>query len=38
VAQLLLTYAFAAEVTSEVVLQPVREQLERLVRERLVAL
>ena len=38
VAQLLLTYAFAAEVTSEVVLQPVREELERLVRERLVAL
>ena len=38
VAQLLLTYAFAAEVTSEVVLEPVREELERLVRERLVAL
>jgi Fe-S cluster assembly protein SufD len=38
VAQLLLTYAFAAEVTSEVALQPVREELERLVRERLVAL
>jgi Fe-S cluster assembly protein SufD len=38
IAQLLLTYAFAAEVTSEVVLQPVREELERLVRERLVAL
>ena len=35
-AQLLLTYAFAAEVTSEVVLQPVRDELERLVRERLV--
>lgn len=34
-AQLLLTYAFAAEVTSEVVLQPVRDELERLVRERL---
>lgn len=38
VARLLLTYAFAAEVTSEVVLQPVREELERLVRERLVVL
>ena len=38
VAQLLLTYAFAAEVTSEVVLEPVREELERLVRDRLVAL
>ena len=38
IAQLLLTYAFAAEVTSEVALQPVREELERLVRERLVAL
>ena len=38
VAQLLLTYAFAAEVTSEVALEPVREELERLVRERLVAL
>jgi Fe-S cluster assembly protein SufD len=38
IAQLLLTYAFAAEVTSEVELQPVREELERLVRERLVAL
>ena len=37
-AQLLLTYAFAAEVTSEVVLEPVREELERLVRERLGAL
>jgi Fe-S cluster assembly protein SufD len=34
-AQLLLTYAFAAEVTSEVALAPVREELERLVRERL---
>jgi Fe-S cluster assembly protein SufD len=34
-AQLLLTYAFAAEVTSEVVLEPVRNELERLVRERL---
>ena len=38
VAQLLLTYAFAAEVTAEVVLQPVRDELDRLVRERLVAL
>ena len=37
-AQLLLTYAFAAEVTSEVVLEPVRNELERLVRDRLVAL
>jgi Fe-S cluster assembly protein SufD len=37
-AQLLLTYAFAAEVTSEVVLEPVRSELERLVRERLGAL
>ena len=37
-ARLLLTYAFAAEVTSEVMLEPVREELERLVRERLVAL
>ena len=37
-AQLLLTYAFAAEVTSEVVLEPVRNELERLVRERLGAL
>ena len=34
-AQRLLTYAFAAEVTSEVVLEPVREELDRLVRERL---
>jgi Fe-S cluster assembly protein SufD len=34
-AQLLLTYAFAAEVTSEVALTPVREELERLVRDRL---
>ena len=34
-AQLLLTYAFAAEVTSEVVLEPVRSELDRLVRERL---
>jgi len=34
-AQRLLTYAFAAEVTSEVVLEPVRDELERLVRERL---
>ncbi len=37
-AQLLLTYAFAAEVTAEVVLEPVREELDRLVRARLVAL
>jgi len=37
-ARLLLTYAFAAEVTSEVVLEPVRDELERLVRERLGAL
>jgi Fe-S cluster assembly protein SufD len=37
-ARLLLTYAFAAEVTSEIVLDPVREELDRLVRERLVAL
>jgi Fe-S cluster assembly protein SufD len=36
--QLLLTYAFAAEVTSEVVLEPVRSELERLVRERLGAM
>ena len=34
-AQRLLTYAFAAEVTSEVVLEPVRDELDRLVRERL---
>jgi Fe-S cluster assembly protein SufD len=34
-AQRLLTYAFAAEVVGEVNLQPVREELERLVRERL---
>jgi Fe-S cluster assembly protein SufD len=34
-AQRLLTYAFAAEVTAEVSLDPVREELERLVRERL---
>jgi Fe-S cluster assembly protein SufD len=34
-AKLLLTYAFAAEVTSEVALAPVREELERLVRQRL---
>jgi Fe-S cluster assembly protein SufD len=34
-AQLLLTYAFAAEVIAEVTLQPVREELERLVRQRL---
>jgi Fe-S cluster assembly protein SufD len=37
-AQLLLTYAFAAEVTSEVALEPVRDELERLVRDRLGAL
>jgi Fe-S cluster assembly protein SufD len=34
----LLTYAFAAEVIAEVTLAPVREELERLVRERLGAL
>jgi Fe-S cluster assembly protein SufD len=34
-ARRLLTYAFAAEVTAEVALQPVREELERLVRDRL---
>ena len=34
-AQRLLTYAFAAEVTAEVVLEPVRAELDRLVRERL---
>jgi Fe-S cluster assembly protein SufD len=34
-AQRLLTYAFAAEVMAEVTLNPVREELERLVRERL---
>ena len=34
-AQRLLTYAFAAEVTSEVVLEPVRNELDRLVRQRL---
>ena len=34
-AQLLLTYAFAAEVTAEVALEPVRNELDRLVRERL---
>jgi Fe-S cluster assembly protein SufD len=34
-AQLLLTYAFAAEVTSEIVLEPVRAALDRLVRDRL---
>jgi Fe-S cluster assembly protein SufD len=34
-AQRLLTYAFAAEVIAEVTLDPVREELERLVRERL---
>jgi Fe-S cluster assembly protein SufD len=34
-AQRLLTYAFAAEVISEVALEPVRLELERLVRDRL---
>jgi Fe-S cluster assembly protein SufD len=34
-ARRLLTYAFAAEVIAEVALEPVREELERLVRERL---
>jgi Fe-S cluster assembly protein SufD len=34
-AQRLLTYAFAAEVVGEVALEPVRVELERLVRERL---
>ena len=34
-AQRLLTYAFAAEVLAEVTLDPVRQELERLVRERL---
>ena len=34
-AQRLLTYAFAAEVIEEVTLEPVRTELERLVRERL---
>ncbi|MEO8227085.1 MAG: Fe-S cluster assembly protein SufD [Gemmatimonadota bacterium] len=34
-AQRLLTYAFAAEVVEEVALEPVRTELERLVRERL---
>ena len=37
-AQRLLTYAFAAEVIEEVALEPVRDELERLVRERLGAL
>jgi Fe-S cluster assembly protein SufD len=37
-AQRLLTYAFAAEVIAEITLDPVREELERLVRERLGAL
>jgi Fe-S cluster assembly protein SufD len=37
-AQRLLTYAFAAEVISEVALEPVREELGRLVRNRLVTL
>ncbi|HEU5259999.1 MAG TPA: Fe-S cluster assembly protein SufD [Gemmatimonadales bacterium] len=35
VARRLLTYAFAAEVVSEVALEPVRLELDRLVRERL---
>jgi Fe-S cluster assembly protein SufD len=34
-AQRLLTYAFAAEVIEEVALEPVRDELERLVRDRL---
>jgi Fe-S cluster assembly protein SufD len=34
-ARTLLTYAFAAEVVEEVALEPVRLELERLVRERL---
>jgi len=34
-AERLLTYAFAAEVIEEVALQPVREELDRLVLERL---
>jgi Fe-S cluster assembly protein SufD len=34
-ARRLLTYAFAAEVIEEVALEPVRDELERLVRERL---
>jgi Fe-S cluster assembly protein SufD len=34
-AQRLLTYAFAAEVIEEVALEPVRDELERLVRQRL---
>jgi Fe-S cluster assembly protein SufD len=34
-ADLLLTYAFAAEVVEEVALAPVREELDRLVRDRL---
>jgi Fe-S cluster assembly protein SufD len=34
-AERLLTYAFAAEVVEEVTLEPVRQELERLVRERL---
>jgi Fe-S cluster assembly protein SufD len=34
-AQRLLTYAFAAEVISEVALEPVRQELEALVRSRL---
>jgi Fe-S cluster assembly protein SufD len=34
-AQRLLTYAFAAEVIAEVAIEPVRAELERLVRERL---
>jgi Fe-S cluster assembly protein SufD len=34
-AERLLTYAFAAEVIEEVALQPVRQELDRLVLERL---
>jgi Fe-S cluster assembly protein SufD len=34
-AERLLTYAFAAEVIEEVALEPVRRELERLVRDRL---
>jgi Fe-S cluster assembly protein SufD len=37
-AQRLLTYAFAAEVIGEVTLDPVRQELERLVRDRLGAM
>jgi hypothetical protein len=38
VADRLLTYAFAAEVVDEVAIAPVREELDRLVFERLGAL